>query len=230
MPGDTKSTPRPEEMALAHYGVLGNRGIWSENSYWSEVMALLFWDVIFAKLRGVYSPALGEFPGRPQDMPHDFFSDDFYRKRVDMIRHRIRELREIARVSQSVRDSYFQNKGKPCRPIWNWDRYSVDSLCAGVDSVSKDQLFAIMNRLLVDFNHNRSGLPDLFFYSPKPLFVEVKASSDSLRGNQVEWLRFLAQTLRLPVEVLLADHTNTKIDSVKKLLAAEGFSITVART
>ena len=45
---------------------------WSEDSYWSFIMALSFWDIIFARLPGVYSNMLGDFPGRLQDMPHDF--------------------------------------------------------------------------------------------------------------------------------------------------------------
>jgi hypothetical protein len=219
MPSDMNSPPRLEEMALTHYSVLGCHGIWSENLYWSEIMALLFWDIF-------YGMSPGFLLGRRvrELMP------SLYKKRVDEIRYRIRELRRVASVSQEIRDSYLENRGKPCRDVWNWDRYSVDSLCAGVDSISRDQLCRIMSRLLADFYRNRSGLPDLFFFSRKPLFVEVKASSDSLRKNQVEWLRFLAQTLRLPVEVLLADHSNTKIDFVKKLFAAEGFSIKVAST
>jgi hypothetical protein len=218
MPDGMSSPPRPEEMALTHYSVLGYRGIWSENLYWGEVMALLFWDIFN-----------GMSPGFFLDRSVREVMPSLYRKRADEIRYRVRELRRVASVSQEIRDSYLENRGKPCRDVWNWDRYSLDSLCAGVDSISRDQVCKIMIRLLADFYRNRSGLPDLFFFSPKPLFVEVKASSDSLRKNQVEWLRFLVQTLRLPVEVLLADHSNTKIDSVKKLFAAEGFSIKVSR-
>lgn len=55
-------------------------------------MALLFWDVIFARLPGVYSPEFDEFPSTMQDMPIDFFSEEFYSKRKSLIDKRISEL------------------------------------------------------------------------------------------------------------------------------------------
>ena len=44
-----------EELALEHYSLLGCNGLWSENGYWWAIMTLLFWDVIFTKIPGVYT-------------------------------------------------------------------------------------------------------------------------------------------------------------------------------
>ena len=207
-------------MALEYYAGFGYQGVWSEDSYWSFIMALLFWDIIFARLPGVYSNMLGDFPGRLQDMPHDFFRREFYSRRAKMIEERISNLLHCASISKEISGAYARHKGEPCRPIWNWDAYSLDDLCLGVESISREQLFLIMKRLLVDFGHNRSGLPDLFLYRPKPLLVEVKTGSDSLRENQVEWLRFLIHAVGLFVEVLLVNHTDHKIGLVQGTLAA----------
>lgn len=209
-----------ELAALKYYASFGYRGVWSENGYWTFIMALLFRDIIFARLPGVYSDQLGDFPGKLQDMPHDFFRPEFYSRRAKMIEKRISNLLACASISKEINDAYAKHKGEPCRPIWNWDAYSIDDLCLGAESISREQLFLIMKRLLADFGKNRSGLPDLFLCTPKPLLVEVKSGSDSLRESQVEWLQFLLYTVGLSVEVLLVNHTDHKIRLVQDALAA----------
>jgi hypothetical protein len=137
-----------------------------------------------------------------------------------MIEKRISDLLACPSISKEINDAYVKHKGKPCRPIWNWDACSIVDVCLGVESISREQLFLIMKRLLTDFGKNRSGLPDLFLYSPKPSLVEVKSGSDSLRENQVEWLQFLLHTVGLSVEVLLVNHTDRKRRLVQDALAA----------
>ena len=155
-------------------------------------------------------------------MPHDFFRREFYSRRAKLIEERIGNLLHCASISKEINGGYAKHKGEPCRPIWNWDAYSIDDLCLGIESISREQLFLIMKRLLADFGNNRSGLPDLFLYGPKPLLVEVKSGSDSLRENQVEWLQFLIYAVGLFVEVLLVNHTDHKIRLVQGTLAAGG--------
>jgi hypothetical protein len=93
--------------------------------------------------------------------------------------------------------------------------------------LTRDQLLLIMDRLLVDFNSHRSGLPDLFFYQPDPLFVEVKSESDSLKDNQLDWLQFLSSEVQVATEVLLVNHQNQKTEAIRRLLETRGFDIRV---
>jgi len=218
-----------ERAALECYGSLGRTGLWAENQYWWHIMALLFWQVIFARITGVYSPRLGKFPNALQDMPNDFFMRDFYAKRLTMIERRMQELRNCASVSRVLSTAYSAYKGVACRPIEDWNRYSLHDLSVGAESLTREQLLLIMNRLLADFNTYRSGLPDLFFYEPNPLFVEVKSESDSIRDNQLHWLQFLSGNVGVAVEVLLVNHHQDKAESMRKTLETRGFNVWLVR-
>jgi len=214
-----------ERAALRYYNSLGKLGLWTENYYWWYIMALLFWQIIFARIRGVYSPLLGKFPGRFQDIPNDFFSRNFYSKRFTMIERRMEELRGCASISEVLTHTYSAHRGEPCRPIEDWNRYSIDELEKGAQSLMRDQLLMIMNRLLTNFGGYRSGLPDLFFFEPSPMFVEVKSESDSVRTNQLDWFQFLSEDVGVDVELLLVNHRKSKLESTRTLLETKGFNI-----
>ncbi len=80
-----------EHLALEHYKKMGATGVWSENDYWWQLFAYLYWDVIYAKIPGVYDSGFGPFPNRMQDMPHDLFSRDFYWKRRKLFHNKDKE-------------------------------------------------------------------------------------------------------------------------------------------
>lgn len=215
-----------EEAALECYASIGYQGIWSENDYWWQIMSLLFWDVLFARIDGAFTPRWG-FPSRRQDMPRDLFTEDFYDNRQDIIRNRMAELAHVDSIERALTRAHKQNHGKPCRPIEDWGQFSLGQLVAGVQSLPRQALLQILHRLLRDFDTHRSGLPDLFLCAPHPCFVEVKAETDSLRDNQVEWLHFLAQTLGLRAGVLLINHSGRKVRSVTRMLAPAGSDVTI---
>lgn len=199
-----------EQLALNNYISRGYRGDWTENNYWWEIMALLFWDVIFAKLPGVYTPQFGEFPSKMQDMPLDFFYPQFYQRRKKMIENRIKEIYSPklfgllkTTPETELRSTFQRNYGKPCRPIENWQRFSIESLVMATQVLNENQLMSIMKRLLVNFTENRRGLPDLFLISQsrEPLFVEVKGEKEKIADHQTAWHHFLRDQVHIPVEV-----------------------------
>lgn len=198
-----------EQYVLEHYRSVGYTGIWSENEYWWAIMALLFWDVIFARLPGVYTPEFGAFPSQMQDMPRDFFSKEFFARRKKLIEKRISELTKSRffglqqpDIEMELKLAFRKYKGKPCRPI-NWDKYStVDSFLIAVKALSSDQLLDVLYRLLKNFNQNRSGLPDLFIaQNDSPIFVEVKSEKEKIADNQINWMKFLKDEVKVEVEI-----------------------------
>jgi Fanconi-associated nuclease 1 len=217
-----------EQAALEHYNALGANGFWSENQYWWQLMSLLFWQIIFARIPGVYSPLLGEFPSRFQDMPNDFFKKGFYSKRSDIIERRYRELSNCVSIPKVISAAYSEHKGEACRPIEDWNKFTLNHLCSGADGLTRDQLLLIMDRLLTDFNKHRSGLPDLFFFQPSPFFAEIKSESDSVKENQLDWLQFLSGKAGLSVEILLVNHKYQKTESIRKDLESTGFDVRIA--
>lgn len=199
-----------EQVALEHYRSKGYQGAWTENTYWWEIMALLFWDVIFAKIPGTFTPQFGEFPSKMQDMPQDFFKPEFYTRRKGLIEKRIQsftssKLFGLVKTSleDELRTAYKRNYKKPCRPIEDWGLYSLDILLFSLKILTPDQILLIMRRLLENFNENRRGLPDLFLAnsSGKPKFVEVKAEKEKIAEHQNSWLMFIKNRVGIPVEI-----------------------------
>ena len=199
-----------EQTVLEQFRGEGYRGLWSENNAWWEIMSLLFWDVIFARLPGVYYPQLGDFPGPHQDMPNDFFKPEFYARRKDLIEKRIRQLTQPNLLGFGKKDikvellnSYKNHKGIRCRPIEDWNKVQINEEVWMVSAVSEQQLIGIMTRLLENFNDNRKGLPDLFLVDPagKPILIEVKGEKEKLADHQWSWARYLRDTLLLDVAI-----------------------------
>jgi len=222
-----------EELAMKVYLSEGYKVQWTENEFWWEIMSLLFWDVIFAKVRGAVSVRQSEYNYEldPDDdefdsyfeqtviqmngMPHDFFSDDFYNRRKQIILNRINELNASDIVAKLV-ISYDKNKGKICRPIENWNKYSKDNLIEPFQYIDKKNILEICHRLLKNFNSYRSGLPDLLVYSDSDcFFAEVKSKNDRLSESQVNWHNFLSENLDLKVELFLVNHSDRQVSNLE---------------
>ncbi len=198
-----------EQVALWHYTGDGYEGLWSENDYWWHILALLYWDVIFAKLPGVYEPLFGPFPSSMQDMPRDMFSSDFFSKRKKLINTRHSQIIGSNRFSfkgttpeKEFKISWKKHHGMPCRLIENWNRFSIKEYILTLRLLEFDQLVKIMDRLLQDFNRNRRGFPDLFLvHESSPLFVEVKRKGEKISQPQHDWHKFLVDDVGINVEI-----------------------------
>jgi len=198
-----------EQFAIEQYSQAGYIGDWTENEYWWAIMALLFWDVIFAPLPDVFSPEFGEFPSVMQDMPRDFFTPEFYPRRKTIIEKRISELTQSRlfglrkpNIEAELRTAFRHHKGEPCRPI-DWNKLvSANQLMAATRVLTGEQLMKIMHRLLENFSENRRGLPDLFLSKgDMPLFVEVKSEKENLAEHQKQWLLYLKNQVGTSVEI-----------------------------
>jgi len=207
--GSEGQTLTIEQLALEHYSQLGYKATWTENEYWWAIMALLFWDVIFARLPGVFTPKFGELPSAMQDMPLDFFSPDFSPRRKKLIEKRVAELTQSklfglrkANIEAELKSAFRRHRGKPCRPI-DWTRLAkVDSLLMATRVLTDQQLIQIIRRLLVNFSDNRSGLPDLFLARDgKPLFSEVKSERERVASHQIDWMLYLKNNVGVAVEI-----------------------------
>ncbi len=185
-----------EQVALHLLKSEGWDGIWSGNELWWTLMPLLFWDILYARLDGVWTPEFGDFPSQRQDMPRDLFHPEFYVRRESMILNRIEVLRSKDLVTE-IEQAYIAYRGRPCRAVENWNRFSPEELNKAAEVLPSEALLGVMHRLLANFNSNRRGLPDLFLWNDEgPAFAEVKSSGDKLSEFQETWLNFL-ESLRL---------------------------------
>jgi hypothetical protein len=222
-----------EEVAINHYKSLGYEALWTENTYWWMLMSLLFWDVIFAKVRGAVSVSVSgvqvevspdeenfedlfQQTIRLNGIPSDFFTPEFYGRRKELIRNKLQELLN-SNIEQRLIESYKQNYGKYCRPIENWDKFKLEDLLIAVRKVEKEKLLKILERLITDFTNNRAGMADLIANSDKDFFfAEVKSESDKISERQKEWHEFLSTVLKFRVEIFLINHTKKQIKRIEK--------------
>jgi len=182
-----------EEVALHELKGRGWQGIWAEDAFFSTVTALLFWDVVFARLDGVWSGMFETFPSEQEDMPRYLFSSDFAKRRQELLTSRIAKLRRCD-ITQELSAQHSAHYGKRCRMVWNWDRFPQQTLVDAVQNLGTDGVLAISNRLLEDYGNNRRGLPDLFIWRRElPAFAEVKGTGDKLSTEQTDWLAYLSQ-------------------------------------
>lgn len=182
-----------EQVALHHLSSEGWNGLWGENQVWWTLMALLFWDVLFARIDGVWHPQFGPFPSKLQDMPQDLFRPEFFAKRERLMADRLNIL-EFTDLDRELVRTYSDHYGTPCRPIENWDKFSLNDLQNVVTHLHKSQLLSILVRLLKNFNENRRGLPDLFIWkNAEHAFAEVKGPDDRLSESQKVWLNALRE-------------------------------------
>jgi hypothetical protein len=198
-----------EQLALDYYQKKGYQGLWSENDYWWQVMTLLYWDVIYAKLPEAFTPALGGFPSKMQDIPRDMFKQDFYERRRRLVEQRHKSLTQpklfgiLASSPESeIKKAWNKHRGKACRFFGDWQKFTIEELALAPRILNHEQLIAIMERLLRDFNNHRRGLPDLFLgKDQQPLFVEVKQQHERVSQPQLEWHEFLVTKVGIPTEV-----------------------------
>ena len=165
-----------EELAIKYYESMGYNASWTENYYWWFLMALIFWDEIFAPIDGVFN--MMPLYSRMNDMPNDFFKPEFYPKRKNLIHNKIATLQN-ADIASEISKSYKKNYGKCCRPIEDWNRYTLLELLIPIKVMDKNAFLGILTRLISDFNTTRSGLPDLIVFNNKELFFsEVKSENE----------------------------------------------------
>lgn len=234
-----------EEAAILNYESLGYKAIWTEDIFWWELMTLLFWDVIFAKVRGAVSvisdgvqveidvgderfEQLFAQTIQMNGMPVDFFTSEFYSRRQNLIKNKIQEILH-GDIEQKLNESYKNNYGKKCRPIDAWNKYKFDELLIPIKRIDKEIIVKILERLISNFNDNRTGLPDLIVYNDNEFFFsEVKSEKDRISEKQSDWHSFLSETLGLKVEIFLINRTETQVEQVEKAQLPNALKIIIS--
>jgi hypothetical protein len=109
---------------------------------------------------------------------------------------------------------YTEYKGIPCRPIEDWERYSLDDLLFSIEILSPQQLASIMKRLLLFFNDYRKGLPDLFLVkNNEPFFIECKEKDEKISDWQKSWHHYLMTQTKIPVKIFRVENSEQLINN-----------------
>ena len=222
-----------EQFAQQYYREQGYDSNWSENNFWWTIIALLFWDIIFAKIEGAVCYKINgeERYLRPDDpsfdklyntfiplngMPSDLFSNEFYQRRRSILENKFKEL-ESSDLIEKLKVSYNSHKGQNCRLIEKWDRYSLNEMINIMQYIPKEVPLGISKRMLQDFHSLRSGLPDLIVYKQGDFFfAEIKSKKDKLSKNQEEWNGYLSSDLNQRVDVVFINRDEHDVEKLKK--------------
>lgn len=189
------SSRRIESQVLSACWEEGIQGFYAENGFWLSLFGLIFWDI-------VYAPVRGAFFNHYQRGPTDLFSSAFYENRRTLIEQRLAWLRAEVPWLPLAQQVYRYKQGIH-NYLVGWDPHLPEQLDLVQARIPGADLALIFERFAGDPGCYRNGFPDLLLFPPAGGYrlTEVKGPGDQLQPNQRGWLKyFLANGL--PLEVL----------------------------
>ena len=183
-----------EFAVLAHLSTPDAPIFYVENALINSLFGLLFWDAIFAAVRGAFYHPF-------QSGPADLYSAEFQARRQPCFDRGFAALR--ADAHRDVIRRNFHDKHGIQSPFVFWGPLSETLLELALDCIPALHLRCCFERLLANIDENRSGLPDLIQFWPatrRYRMIEVKGPGDRLQDNQLRWMSFCAQH-QIPVAV-----------------------------
>ncbi|CAO3697136.1 unnamed protein product [Rhizopus stolonifer] len=175
-----------EQVALEYYSLKGFKGLHAENGIIKMIASLLFWDVIFASIPGVFETPY-------QAAPLDLRSDAFYESRLDLIQKRLGEIEtgNYLDIIKSVDERERPNQ-TICIGI-NWN-YELQDILEIAECIGPLALASLCQLLFQEYGQRQSGMPDLCcwnYENKECLFSEVKGPGDILSQTQKLWVESL---------------------------------------
>ncbi|MGI2258362.1 VRR-NUC domain-containing protein [Shewanella sp. GXUN23E] len=189
-----------EHSLIAHIHQAGWQGkpakAWYvENQLLCAVFGLAFWDIIFARQKGMF---VHPFQLAPLDMWHP----EFTTRRAPMLAAR---LAQLAGGDLSPITTHLHTKRGIANAWVNWKSLDETLISTVLRHLTSSQLTGLLELMLKDLRFMRAGMPDLLLLveditGPRLEWVEVKGPGDSLRDNQRLWLSQLS-LLDLPAHL-----------------------------
>ncbi|KAI6166832.1 hypothetical protein EDD17DRAFT_1752182 [Pisolithus thermaeus] len=169
-----------EALALQRYEEQGYKGVHCETRMITLIFGLLFWDIIFAPIPGVFETPY-------QAAPLDIAEDSFFYSRQGLMEKRLSEIKGGAAVNIIRRvDAMHRTSETWCVGV-QWDLVSSGDVLDIVTCIGGGALSVMCRVLCEDYAARQSGGPDLFLWNAEQRlckFVEVKGPGDTLRENQ----------------------------------------------
>ncbi|KAG1207403.1 hypothetical protein G6F68_007571 [Rhizopus microsporus] len=184
-----------EEVALEYYAKKGFKGLHAENGIIRMIASLLFWDILFAPIPGVFETPY-------QTAPLDIRSDAFYESRLDIIQKRLNAIEngDYLDIIKTI-DTRERPRQTLCIGV-NWN-YELEDILEIAECIGPMPLASLCKLLFEEYGQRQSGMPDLccWNYEKKEcLFSEVKGPGDTLSETQKLWIDTLA-SVGIQVEV-----------------------------
>ncbi len=198
-PAPAKYTPTTEKLTLNasaqgvdkgveiccadHYSEIG-ACYYVENGLFSSLFGLLYWDVLFAPVRGAFSHPF-------QIRPHDLYDPEFSSSRQTYIQQANDALSDFPSLPDLIVQRWHQHYAT-ANPFVYWDALDEPLIHLAFERIPLAHWQAIFARLWRDLKHNRSGFPDLILFPHTGDYelIEVKAPGDRLQKNQKRWMEY----------------------------------------
>ncbi len=166
-----------------------------ENRFPLGLAGLLYWDEI-------YAPVKGAFTNRFQLAPRDLFWPDFAAARRPMLEARTAMLSHPGAVAARLKQVWAEKSGT-ANLLVHWQLLSARLVDLLVSQLPEQDMLRLAERTIGNLHRLKNGFPDLLMiYGPGAYeFVEVKGPGDQLQPAQRIWLRELDE-LGLPARVL----------------------------
>jgi anion-transporting ArsA/GET3 family ATPase len=176
---------RVERGSIAYYQDLGAQAVFSENEPWRALFGLLFWDIIYdTNVKAIHNPL--------QRVPSDFFLPDFYYKRSDQLRTRMKEADTREAISEVVEKTFHEKFGMT-NVLVGWWPGILEIVLTLISLLTPDQIHAVLLEMAYNLRENTRGFPDLLVWDETEYsFIEIKSPTDHLSSRQLQWLHFFA--------------------------------------
>lgn len=166
-----------------------------ENHFPLGVAGLLFWNVVFAPVKGAF---LNPFQSGPVDLGWS----DFARVRAQVIEETLTQLSTNGAVYHILKSTWAAKQGVANKLV-SWRHFDRDLLDAVLEVIPESSLLDLAYHVLTNLYRARTGFPDLLviYEAGRYEFVEVKGPEDQLQPGQRIWFKSLKR-LGLPARVL----------------------------
>ena len=169
---------QPERAAMHHFQNEGLTCFRTENVPWRNLFGLLFWDELYVD-------------GPTRGLPKTLKSGQFYELNKDKIEGKLKDLDTPHLVMIQLLKTLTTHFGT-YQNIIHWRSRSLDRLQALIETSPKSSVAYILRLMAKDWQGTKDGFPDLMVIEDGTCrFVEIKATGDVIRRNQLTRLRQL---------------------------------------
>ncbi|MEM7376167.1 MAG: VRR-NUC domain-containing protein, partial [Pseudomonadota bacterium] len=186
--------PSVERCVAQHFGSDGSCH-YTENTLFTGVFGLAFWDIIFRAVPGAFHNPF-------QHAPADFREPDFRRVRAAAIGERLQSLAAPGALAERAHATYAAKHGI-ANPAVHWSALEETLLDTALERIPLAHWLGVFDHMLNDLGSYRAGFPDLVHFPASGGYqlIEVKAPGDRLQKNQLRWM---AQFTALGIPHLVA--------------------------
>jgi len=177
-----------EDFVLDAVQKQGYEGFFTENIFWWQMMAILYWDAIL-------KPFHDNKPFYDRnDLPPEILQPVEWNKKSKFVTNYSEILIKLG-LSNKLQEHLIKRWELPIQHNVRWfidSPYRLSNYLFALDNLRTQQIIALVGRLAVNYSLIRNGLPDLFVVSTKETkFIEVKQKDEKISSVQKDWHIFL---------------------------------------